>query len=122
MTLVSAAQIAALRSVANRGLQTDVTIFPRIEADNPFSDDENVTTSGGTVTVKGWLRTVPAGVIDVVSGVQAQISSFRLLLPPGTVIHNGDRVEINSEKYVVEDVASENTYQIFLVCSIRRAE
>jgi len=122
MTLVSAAQIAALRSVANRGLQTDVTIFPRIEADNPFSDDENVITSGGTVTVKGWLRSVPAGVIDVVSGVQAQISSFRLLLPPGTVIHNGDRVEIGGEKFVVEDVASENTYQIFLVCSIRRGE
>lgn len=121
MPLVSAAQMATLQAIGAQGLLTDVTIISRTEADTSYSDDEGIWTTV-TTTVKGWLRSTPSGTIDVVGGFQATIGVFRLLLPVGTSIKIGDRVDIGGERYVVEDTIAESTYQVFLNCLLRRAQ
>jgi len=113
----------ALSKVVEEGMITDVTIVNHTTADNPFSDDEYVQeTVSQRQTVKGWLREVPAGTIDVVSGVMASVGIYRLFLPIGTQIQNGDRVIVNNEQYVVEDTNDDTSYQVTLKVSLKRAE
>lgn len=122
MPLVSTGQLTSLRSVIESGMVTDVTIYHRVAADNVYGDDQTETWPGTGTTVKGWLRTVPEGTIDVVSGVQADVSLYRLFLPVGTNVKNNDRVKIGGDSYVVTDTNKESTYQVALKCSLRRAE
>jgi len=121
MPLVTSGQMAALQGVIESGMTTDVTILSRTETDNAYGDQQTDTwTASGTV--KGWLRTVPEGTIDIVSGVQADVAIFRLFVPVGTDINNNDRLLIDGRRYVVTDTNVESTYQTALKCSLRRAE
>ena len=123
MPLVSESQLKSLRSVVELGMVTDVTIVNATQVDNPYSDDEYVQEAeGARQTVKGWLREVPAGTIDVVSGVMANTGMYRLFLPLGTVINNGDRVFVNGEQFVVQDTNQDSTYKVTLRVSLARAE
>lgn len=123
MPLVSESQLNALRKVIETGLVTDVTIINATQADNPFSDDEYVQEAEGSrETVKGWLREVPAGTIDVVSGVMANTGMYRLFLPLDTHINNGDRVIVNGEQFIVQDTNQDSTYKVTLRVSLARAE
>lgn len=121
MPLVTAGELGSLRSVIESGMVTDVTILSRSTTDNVYGDDQTESWAGDTV-VKGWLRTVPEGTIDVVSGVQADVSLYRLFLPVGTAVDNGDRVEIDGARYIVTDTNKESSYQVALKCSLKRAE
>lgn len=122
MPLVSESQLEGLRGVIETGMVTDVTIKSRVVADNAYGDDQTETWPGPGVTVKGWLRTVPEGTIDVISGVQADVAIYRLFLPVGTAVNNNDRIVIEGRTYVVTDTNRESTYQVALKCSLRRAE
>lgn len=121
MPLVSDTQMAGLRSVAELGMVTAVTIRARVLADNAYGDEQTETfpVSGSAM---GWLRSMPGGVIDVVSGLAGDVSEFRLFLPYGTEVNNGDRVEITGRQFVVQDTTKESTYQVLLRCSLRRIE
>ena len=121
MPLLSSTQIEALRSLEEEGMITDVMLKPKSQADNVYSDDESSWPTTANI-VKGWLRTVPEGTIDVVSGVMADVALFRLLLPVGTAISNGDHVSIEGREYTVTDTNKESTYQLALRCSLRRVE
>jgi hypothetical protein len=121
--LVTESQLNRLRKVVELGMVTDVTIVNATQADNPFSDDEYVQEAEGLrQTVKGWLREVPAGTIDVVSGVMANTGIYRLFLPLGTTINNGDRVIVNDEQFIVQDTNQDSTYKVTLRVSLARAE
>lgn len=123
MPLVSESQLNQLRKVVELGMVTDVTIINATRVDNPFSDDEYVQEAAGLrQTVKGWLREVPAGTIDVVSGVMANTGMYRLFLPLGTHIDNGDRVLVNDEEFIVQDTNQDSTYKVTLRVSLARAE
>jgi hypothetical protein len=123
VALVSDAQLNQLRKVVERGLVTDVTIINSVRADNPYSDEEwDQEPEHGRQTVRGWLREVPAGTIDVVSGVMANTGMYRLFLPLGTHIENGDRVVINDEEFIVQDTNQDSTYKVTLRVSLARAE
>lgn len=123
MPLVTESQLNSLRSVVELGMVTDVTIINVEQADSPFSDDEMVKEGeGGRQVVKGWLREVPAGTIDVVSGVMANTGIYRLFLPLGTQIENGDRVVVNDEEFIVQDTNQDSTYKVTLRVSLARAE
>jgi hypothetical protein len=100
---------------------TDVTILKRSQADNAFEDSASGWPTTGE-TVKGWLRTVPEGTTDVLSGIMADVSMYRLFLPVGTDINNGDRVLIDGRNFAVIDTNKESTYQVVLKCSLRRVE
>lgn len=119
--LVSDSQLTALRSVVEKGMVTPVTILKRTVADSPYSDDDTETFSP-TETVYGWLRDVPQGTIDVVSGIMATPGTYRLFLPLGTDVTNGDRVKIHDATYVVNDTNDESTYKVTLRLSLNRAE
>jgi hypothetical protein len=121
MPLVSDGQLAALRGVIETGMITDVSILSRSTADNAYGDDQSESWAA-TTTVKGWLRTVPEGTIDIISGVQADVSIYRLFVPVGTDIKNNDRVMIDGRRFIVTDTNVESTYKVALKCSLRRAE
>ena len=123
MPLVSPSQLNALRKVIATGLVTDVTVINIGQADSPYSDDEMVQEpEAQRQTVKGWLREVPAGTIDVVSGVMANTGMYRLFLPLDTRIDNGDRVVVNGEEFIVQDTNQDSTYKVTLRVSLARAE
>jgi hypothetical protein len=123
MPLVSESQLNSLRSVVESGLITDVIVINSTKVDSPFGDDEYAP-EGESLrqTVKGWLREVPAGTIDVVSGVMASTGVYRLFLPLGTTIANGDRVIVNDAQYIVQDTNQDSTYKVTLKVSLKRAE
>lgn len=121
MPLVTQSQIESLRSVVESGMETDVTILRAAQSDSPYGDDDETTFTTG-VTVKGWLREVPQGTIDVVSGIVSTPGTYRLFLPVGTPIDPGDRALIGGKRYVVEDTNAESTYQVTLRVVLNRAE
>jgi hypothetical protein len=122
MPLVSDSQMTALRGVINEGMITEVTILAHQTTDNAYGDEQTESWPGPGTTVMGWLRTVPEGTIDVISGVQADVSIYRLFVPVGTEIGNNDKVRIEDRLYVVTDTNKESSYQVALKCSLRRAE
>lgn len=122
MPLVTTTELEALRGVIESGMETTVTILRRTSSDNPYGDDQTDAYTPQSATVKGWLRTVPEGTIDVVSGVMADVSIYRLFVPVGTDIRNGDRLMIEGRRYTVTDTNKESTYQVALKCSLRRLE
>ena len=121
MPLVSASQMSALQAVAETGFITPVTLRKRVFSENVYGDEqtESFPVSGSAM---GWLRSMPAGVLDVISGAAGDVADFRLFLPVGTDISNGDRVEIDGRQFIVQDTAKESTYQVLLRVFLRRVE
>ena len=120
--LVSDAQVASLRSYAELGMRSTVVIHKQTFDDsNPYSDDETVT-GDTTKTVKGWLRTVPAGDLDRTSGQIAVVTSHRLFVPVGTDIASNDTVTIDSIDYLVQETSITNTYRLLIRAQLQRIE
>lgn len=119
MSLLSAAELAAVQDVAMSGMQTDVTLSTRTTVS---TDDGQQSTWTTGVTVKGWLHSTPTPVITVVSGVMATLNTYRLFLPVGTVVSPGDHAVIGSQTYIVSDTTNDETWPALLRCSLRLAE
>jgi len=120
--LVSASQMAQLRSVAEMGMQSTVVITKRTFNDtNPYTDDE-VVASETTITTIGWLRSTPAGDIRTMNAMQAVVSSHRLFVPVGTDISPGDRVEVDGEQFTVQDTSVESTWKVLIRATLERIE
>ena len=124
--LVTDAQVAALRSVAERGLKDTVTVYRRTalaesDPDNIYGDDTE-TWVAQSPTVKGWLFSTPSPSIDEFNGRMALVNTYRLFLPVGTEVESGDQVDINGHRFVVSDTVEESTWLPILRCSLRRAE
>jgi hypothetical protein len=119
--LITASELGALQEIAELGMVDEVVIATRtisggLEGDN----DVDYTAS---ITVKGWLFEQPASPNgDVVGGVEAIATAYRLYLPVGTPIETGDRVYKDGAEYEVLGINAENTYQPVLRVSLRRAE
>lgn len=120
--LVSDAQMARLRTVAELGMQSTVVIHKRTWGDtNPYTDDE-VVTSETTTTIKGWLRSTPAGDIRSMNGMQAVVSSHRLFVPVGTDIASGDKVVVDGAEFTVQDTSVESTWKVLIRATLERIE
>jgi hypothetical protein len=119
--LLSAAQLAAIRTVAERGMQTTCVIGRRTTANNVYED-------GGTVswptvaTVQGWLRSMPTPNQVTDEGSLVTANTYRLLLPVGTDCRVGDQVTIGADVYTVSDTSGESTWQAVLNVSLRKRE
>ena len=124
--LVSASQMASLRSIGERAMQVNVTIrlvggYAHDDDSNPFGDDDwEVAASGADVTVKGWLKSSMGRTFDEDSGQIVAVEDFTLRVPYGTVIRPRALVFIAGLEYVVVEVASEETWPIWTECYIRR--
>lgn len=119
--LLSSSELGALREVAELGMIDDVGIYRRSAGGGLEGDDD--IDYGLSITVKGWLWEPPlTGQGDIVGGIEAINTAYRLYLPVGTPISNGDRVFVNGGMFEVVGTNAENTYRPVLRCSLRRAE
>ena len=120
--LVSDAEMAALRGIAEIGMTDTCTILTRSNDLGGLEGDTDYDYAA-SVTVKCWLwETLASERAEVVGGMEAVTTAYRLFLPVGTPIENGDRVVIGGETYTVLATNAENTYRPVLRCSLRKAE
>lgn len=120
--LVSAGEMAALQNIAEIGMADTCTILTQSNDAGGLEGDTDYEYTAG-LTVKCWLwETLANDSAEVTGGVEAITTAYRLFLPVGTPIENGDRVVVKGETYVVLATNAENTYRPVLRCSLRRAE
>jgi len=118
--LVSPGLIKRLRKVANRGLQTEVTVLSRQPVeDNPYGQDtESWVTMG---EFDGWVRGIgTARLEDTTGNVVSATGVFRLHVKAEVEIYPGDMVILRGEEYEVQDSNLENTYRVFTTAMLRR--
>lgn len=118
--LISDSAMAALRQVAELGMVTDVTIYDLVTSESATGSEQ--TWTARSTPVQGWLYSTPTPTIQVVSGHQAIVNTYRLFLPIGTDIRTGDRCSIAGERFIVSDTTVESTWQAMLTVSLRRVE
>lgn len=122
MSLVSASEMAALRTVAESGMESTVNIYYR--SVEQTEDGLQETFSATAVTSICWLteRTPDSAMLGPLNGAAAISEQFVLRLPYGTVIHSGDKVVVSGGTYFVQHTNIENTYVPMVSCSLRKVE
>ena len=127
-TLVTDNQMAALRGLAELGMQTTVAIYSRSEGDIQAHDygddylDYDQTNESRRLEVKGWFYHTGGQGQDPDTGAIVTTSEYRLFLPVGTVIAAGDRVVVGGDEYTVQDTDAENTWLPMLTCELEKRE
>lgn len=118
--LLSDRQLAALQEIALLGMQTPVTIKRRSVSESPYGDDA---VSFVTVTTtRGWFHSTPTPIQEQDTGSVVTANTYRLFLPVGTDVRDGDQVTVGSTVYIVSDTTSESTWKALLACSLRKRE
>lgn len=119
--LLSDAQMLALQEVALLGMKTPITIQRKATTDTVYGDLDEVTYAT-VATAKGWFYSTPTAVRDIDTGSVVTANTYRLYLPIGTNIRDGDQVVVGSEIYTVSDTTKESTWTALLNCSLRKRE
>ena len=117
--LVSDAEMAGLRAVAEQGMQTSGSVYRRATVQTDDGQQSQYTLNG---TIMGWLYSTPSPVLTMVSGEVALVNTYRWFCPVGTDILSGDHLVIGSNTFIVSDTTSESTWLPLLRCSLRFAE
>ncbi len=119
MSLISDAELAAIQSVAESGMNTPVYISHRTNVQT--EDGQSSTWVEDANPVLGWLyEFTPSGAtIGVISGQMGLAEGVWLRLPVGTNINSGDRARVGSLSYTVEHTNAESTYRPWIACSVR---
>lgn len=125
--LLSASALAAIQSVGEQGMTSDVEIFREsVDLGLDLTDDEygskaTIATVASS-TVSGWLVGRWSDVRNSGVGDMDTTTVYRLRLPVGTEISPGDRVVISGNSYSVIDVGNDQTWQEWLTCVLRRSK
>ena len=120
--LISDVEMAGLQEIAEIGMADTCTIQTQSNDTGGLEGDTDYEYTD-SLTVKCWLwETLANENAEVVGGVEAITTAYRLFLPVGTPIENGDRVVVKGETYIVVATNAENTYRPVLRVSLRRAE
>ena len=119
MSLISPTQLAAIRKVAYRGLETEVAIMRAVQVETDFGSEE----AWATVAITdGWIREMSVnGPTDVFARIAA-IGTHRLHVRVDVDIRPGDRAYVNDEAFTVAHVNEHNTIKVFMTASLRRVE
>lgn len=127
--LVTPAMMARIRGYGNRQLVTTMVIQRRIQTETEYGSN---TSYQPVQTVKGWLRMFNKPDLVEKTGVIGATGIFRLHLPQGTDIREGDQVLVTDPnltvgepyplKYIVNDVNNDDTIQVFTTALVRRIE
>ena len=131
--LVPPGQLAAIQKLAERGMQTPITIKRRSVqtlgqtiVENDLGDDVityTETKNDGLVRkAMGWFWSTPTVVQEEDAGSLVTVNTYRLYVPVGTDMLPGDHVTVGAEEYVVSDTTAESTWKAVLRCSLRRRE
>ena len=118
--LLSDAELGSLQDIALLGMQSTCTIWDYDQVETVNGKEH--TWVARSSTVQCWLYSTPSPTIQIISGAQGLVNTYRLYLPVGTDIATGDRVEVGGGMYTVSDTTSENTWQALLTVSLRRVE
>jgi hypothetical protein len=128
LKLLSEQQLEGVRRVAEMAMTTPVTILRRTGEDSldPYGDPYgsavafvDVTPAGGCL---GWLHSTPTPMQQLDGGMLVTFNTYRLFLPHDIDILPGDRVEINTNTYVVSDTTADETWPALLACTLRLKE
>jgi hypothetical protein len=116
--------LAAVRAVGATGLETELSILTRsiIEGTNGNEDYEAWVQ---TDTVLGWIKQNDRGPVlhlDDSAGAVASIGRYRIHLPIGTIIDEGDMLGLDGEVFIANEVNSENTYRVFVTVIARKRD
>lgn len=119
MPLVTDSQLAALRTVGYKGLDSEVLIERATQVENDFGSAEQWST---VTTTQGWIREMSTTRAGEMLNIIATTGTFRLHVPFDTDIEPGDRVTINGTQFTVGDTNSDNTIRVFTTAICRRVE
>ena len=122
--LVSDREMAALQGIAELGMVDECTILTQTNVVGGLEGDTDYEYgTPASITVKCWLwETLGSENAELTGGVEAITTAYRLYLPVGTPIENGDRVVIKGQTYIALATNAENTYRPVLRVALRRAE
>lgn len=124
MSLLTASQMASIRSLGEKGMTVDVTITRvggfALDDGNPFGDDTLTTTTTSSITVKGWMVTELGRTFDEDSGRVVSVHDFTLRIPVGTQVDHRDTVTIGGADYTVVETNEEDTWPEWKVCYLKR--
>src|SRR5262245_61013212 len=99
MSLVSASEMAALRGIAESGMESTCTIYARTTTQTDNGRVSGYATTG-TESICWLTEFTPTGsALGVLDGAEAISETFKLRLPVGTTIHSGDKVVILTADY-----------------------
>jgi len=123
MPLITDAELSALQEIAEEGMVDTCAILTRTPVAAGLEGDSEQTFEESSVTVKCWLWELPVSPQGgTIGGIEAIETAYRLYLPVGTPVDNGDRILIKGHEYTVLASTDEQTYQPVLRLSLRRAE
>jgi hypothetical protein len=119
MPLVSATQMTALRSIANNGLDTPITIKRPTQIVTDYGSEDSFAVVAST---NGWIREMGSPNASEMVSFIAATGTFRLHTPYGTDLQPGDTVTAGGVDFEVVDTNSDNTVRIFTSARLRRVE
>lgn len=120
MSLVSDAEMAALREVAVSGMTTPVAIYHLVTTAGE-GGRVSAYPASADATVDGWLTqlTTPNSVIGVNAGEAVITETHRLFVPVGTDLRVADKLVIGGEPFIVQSTSGTNTFQPLLSAGLR---
>lgn len=133
-SLVPPPMLESLRKMAVKvALNTEITIERRsvvehgtVVGNDDYGDDDLVfteTRESKRSKVMGWFHSTPTPLQTEESGALVTVNTYRLFVPFGTDISIGDWVYVgDSDAYVVSDTTAESTWNVYVVCSLRKRD
>jgi hypothetical protein len=125
MSLLTDAQMAAIRSIGEMGMKVDVAITRKgdfaLDDSNPFGDDD-LTTESYSTTVKGWMLSNMGREFDEDADRIVAIHDFTLRVPVGTAIDSRDTCVIEGSTYTVMETNHEDTWPEWTECYLKKVE
>lgn len=123
MPLVSPAQLAAIRTVANNGLESRAHILRSTQTETNFGSVD----AWATVALDQpcWLRNMTTTSVTEIVLALATLGTFRCHFAAGTDVQPGDRLifpDLDEKPFDVSDTNAENTLQVFTTAIVRRTE
>lgn len=119
MAFVSATQLTALRTVAYRGLDTEVTIDRPTQVETDFGSKESYVP---VATTLAWVREMSSSPAGAMLGMIGTTEVFRIHVMHNIDIRPHDRITAGDSQFTVTSTNSENTIRIFTTAICRRVE
>ena len=120
MPFVSAGQLAALRSVAYRGLDTPFEVYRRQRTESPYgTQDSWVKVAEGLC----WLRMMNQPKTTThADDSEGALTVYRMHTDVAITVQFGDRIRIGGADYETQDTNDDDTIQVFRTLILRRIQ
>ena len=119
MTLLSAAELASIQSLAESGMAGTATILTQTTVETVDGQESVWATVGFDVPVWVYQATAVSGTIGALAGGVAISQTFSVRVPVGTAVESGDHLIVDGVTYIVESTSQSSTYRPWLECGCR---